>query len=73
MCKRQDIEVDCCTVPLRKRKNPHDAFVILDGAIYLDLHHMQGCPQLYLRCQAQARTLNHILRITILYRLFKSS
>ena len=26
MCKRQDIEGDCCTVPLRKRKNPHDAF-----------------------------------------------
>ena len=29
----QDIEGDCCTVPLGKRKNPHDAFVNLDGAI----------------------------------------
>ena len=35
MCKRQDIERDCCTVPLGKRKNPHDAFVNLDGAIYI--------------------------------------
>ena len=33
MCKRQDIEGDCCTVPFGKRKNPHDAFVNLDGAI----------------------------------------
>ena len=35
MCKRQDIEGDCCTVSLGKRKNPHDAFVNLDGAIYI--------------------------------------
>ena len=35
MCKRQDIERDCCTVPLGKRKNPHDAFVNLDAAIYI--------------------------------------
>ena len=35
MCKRQDIERDCCTVSLGKRKNPHDAFVNLDGAIYI--------------------------------------
>ena len=35
MCKRQDIEGECCTVPLGKRKNPHDAFVNLDDAIYI--------------------------------------
>ena len=35
MCKRQDIERDCCIVSLGKRKNPHDAFVNLDGAIYI--------------------------------------
>ena len=35
MCKRQDIEGDCCTASLGKRKNPHDAFVNLDGAIYI--------------------------------------
>ena len=27
MCKRQDIERDCCTTSLRKRRNPHDAFI----------------------------------------------
>ena len=38
MCKRQDIKGvwrPAPTVPLRKRKNPHDAFVNLDGAIYI--------------------------------------
>ena len=35
MCKRQDIEGDCCTVSLGKRKTPHDAFVNLDDAIYI--------------------------------------
>ena len=27
--------LDCCTVSLGKRKNPHDAFVNLDSAIYI--------------------------------------
>ena len=35
MCKRQDIEGDCCTVPLGRVKNSHDVFVNLDGAIYI--------------------------------------
>ena len=35
MCKRQDIEGNCCTVPLGRVKNPHDVFVNLDGAIYI--------------------------------------
>ena len=34
MCKRQDIKGVWSTVPLGKRKNPHDVFVNLDGAIY---------------------------------------
>ena len=36
MCKRQDIKgVLVPTAPLGKRKNPHDVFVNLDGAIYI--------------------------------------
>ena len=35
MCKRQDIEGAWRTDRLGKRKNPHDAFVNLDGAIYI--------------------------------------
>ena len=35
MCKRQDIKGVWPTVPLGKRKNPHDVFVNLDGAIYI--------------------------------------
>ena len=35
MCKRQDIKGAWSTVPLGKRKNPHDVFVNLDGAIYI--------------------------------------
>ena len=35
MCKRQDIKRVSRPVPLGKRKNPHDAFVNLDGAIYI--------------------------------------
>ena len=36
MCKRQDIEgVLVPTAPLGERKNPHDVFVNLDGAIYI--------------------------------------
>ena len=35
MCNRQDIEWVWPTVLLGKRKNPHNAFVNLDGAIYI--------------------------------------
>ena len=35
MCKRQDIEGVWPQAPLGKRKNPHDVFVNLDGAIYI--------------------------------------
>ena len=35
MCKRQDIEEVWPQAPLGKRKNPHDVFVNLDGAIYI--------------------------------------
>ena len=35
MCKRQDIKRVLRPVPLGKRKNPHDAFVNLDGTIYI--------------------------------------
>ena len=35
MYKRQDIKGVWPTVPLGKRKNPHDVFVNLDGAIYI--------------------------------------
>ena len=35
MCKRQDIKGVWPTVPLGKRKNSHDVFVNLDGAIYI--------------------------------------
>ena len=35
MCKRQDIKGVLPQGPLGKRKNPHDVFVNLDGAIYI--------------------------------------
>ena len=35
MCKREDTKGVLRPVPLGKRKNPHDAFVNLDGAIYI--------------------------------------
>ena len=35
MCKRQDIEGVWSKAPFGKRKNPHDVFVNLDGAIYI--------------------------------------
>ena len=35
MCKREDMKGVLRPVPLGKRKNPHDAFVDLDGAIYI--------------------------------------
>ena len=35
MCKRQDIKGVLPPAPLGKRKNPHDVFVNLDGAIYI--------------------------------------
>ena len=35
MCKRQDIEGVWPQAPLGKRKNPHDVFVNLGGAIYI--------------------------------------
>ena len=35
MCKRQDIKGVWPQAPLGKRKNPHDVFVNLDGAIYI--------------------------------------